>query len=134
MPIVKDLIISAIKTKFKKEKKKKYMSSDSSEDEANGKHEVESTRKHFKSLSVGNKPSPGSVIPNGSKIKVVGASGKVYEADRYCPHKGVDMSKGQVIGDSILCPKHKWEFKLDGGGRCTTKSGYSLRACQVNDW
>ena len=56
-----------------------------------------------------------------------------YELDRYCPHKGADLSKGQVVGTTVICPKHKWGFDLKNGGVCPSKSGYSVHSCRI-DW
>eukprot|EP00123_Amoebidium_parasiticum_P009006 comp19150_c0_seq1/m.21827 comp19150_c0_seq1/g.21827 ORF comp19150_c0_seq1/g.21827 comp19150_c0_seq1/m.21827 type:complete len:357 (-) comp19150_c0_seq1:601-1671(-) len=54
--------------------------------------------------------------------------GKMYEVDRYCPHKGVDMmGKSQVRNGQLICLKHDWEFDLTGGGMCR-KKGKSINA------
>lgn len=58
---------------------------------------------------------------SATKIEVTTASGKKYEADRLCPHKGVDLVGGKVQGDNLICPKHKWEFDLAHGGVCVKK-------------
>ena len=42
-------------------------------------------------------------------------SGKIYLNDAYCPHLGAHVGRGgQVIGETIQCPFHKWTFKGDG--------------------
>jgi nitrite reductase/ring-hydroxylating ferredoxin subunit len=44
-------------------------------------------------------------------------SGKVSVLDARCAHLGTDLGRGCVIGESIRCPYHHWEFGLDG--RCS---------------
>ena len=31
-----------------------------------------------------------------------------------CPHKGVELHKGEVHGNNLVCPYHGWEFNSDG--------------------
>ncbi|KAG2180164.1 hypothetical protein INT43_003953, partial [Umbelopsis isabellina] len=70
----------------------------------------------------------------GSKIHVLTTSGQAYECERYCPHKGVDLvTWGQVVGNSLVCTKHNWNFALDKGG-ANNKGSKSLHACKINDW
>eukprot|EP00439_Symbiodinium_sp_Y106_P086270 s218_g32.t1 len=46
-----------------------------------------------------------------------GADGKVAVLDAFCPHMGAHLgSGGQVIGNSIRCPFHGWDF--DRHGQC----------------
>jgi nitrite reductase/ring-hydroxylating ferredoxin subunit len=40
----------------------------------------------------------------------------VVVSDR-CPHRGASLSLGAVVGDSVQCPYHGWEW--DGTGACT---------------
>ena len=55
---------------------------------------------------------------NGHKVMVYrGESGKVHCLDAFCPHMGVDLSLGKVIGEEIRCFFHHWKF--DSGARCT---------------
>lgn len=46
-----------------------------------------------------------------------GESGQVSVLDAHCPHLGADLSAGgRVVGDTIACPFHNWQFA--GDGRC----------------
>lgn len=40
--------------------------------------------------------------------------GQVYAMEDACPHKGVELHKGKVKGDRLVCPYHGWEFDPDG--------------------
>lgn len=63
---------------------------------------------------------PGAVIPVKVWQQPIAvyrdASGKLYAMEDACPHKGVEMHKGQVKGDRLTCPYHGWEF--DPTGNC----------------
>jgi UDP-MurNAc hydroxylase len=51
---------------------------------------------------------------------VVEAGGKKFSIQRFCPHQGADMSEGWVEeGRYLVCPRHRWQFDLHEGGRCT---------------
>ncbi len=44
-------------------------------------------------------------------------SGSAHVLDAYCPHLGAHLGEGgRVIGESIRCPFHGWQF--DGSGAC----------------
>ena len=43
--------------------------------------------------------------------------GQVHALQDACPHRGVALSGGKVVGDQIQCPFHGFEF--DPNGRCT---------------
>ncbi len=43
-----------------------------------------------------------------------GVSGKVYALDAFCPHMGVDLGLGKVIGEHIRCLFHHWQFNAAG--------------------
>lgn len=45
-----------------------------------------------------------------------GQSGKVYALDAFCPHMGVDLGLGQVVGENLQCHFHHWQY--DRRGRC----------------
>lgn len=43
-------------------------------------------------------------------------SGQLHAIENACPHKGVELHKGKVQGEHLLCPYHGWEF--NGAGEC----------------
>lgn len=54
------------------------------------------------------------VILNGVPIVLFRHSGGVSALDDQCPHRLVELSKGQVIQDTLQCPYHGWRFGADG--------------------
>lgn len=42
--------------------------------------------------------------------------GEVQALSPYCPHRGADLSLGQVVNGKLVCPYHGWEF--DSCGTC----------------
>jgi renierapurpurin 18,18'-hydroxylase len=42
------------------------------------------------------------------------AQGQIQAVADRCPHKGVSLHKGSVVGDRIVCGYHGWEFGTDG--------------------
>jgi renierapurpurin 18,18'-hydroxylase len=42
--------------------------------------------------------------------------GQLHALENVCPHKGVDLHTGDVVGDRLVCGYHGWEF--DGSGVC----------------
>ena len=51
------------------------------------------------------------------------ASGKAVVLDAHCAHLGADLGQGCVVGESIQCPFHNWQYAADG--RCTKIPGLS---------
>ncbi|XXF81079.1 Rieske 2Fe-2S domain-containing protein [Myxococcaceae bacterium GXIMD 01537] len=50
---------------------------------------------------------------------VVSVGSKRYSTQRFCPHQGADLSEGWVEeGRYLVCPRHRWRFDLEDGGRC----------------
>ncbi|MEO0396530.1 MAG: aromatic ring-hydroxylating dioxygenase subunit alpha [Cyanobacteria bacterium P01_A01_bin.137] len=42
------------------------------------------------------------------------ADGAVSALADACPHKGVELHRGEVHGNNLVCPYHGWEFNSDG--------------------
>jgi nitrite reductase/ring-hydroxylating ferredoxin subunit len=63
---------------------------------------------------------PGRVVrwdlPGRSFAVYRGAEdGEVHALEAHCAHMGTHLAHGQVVGDSLRCPLHHWEWKGDGG-------------------
>src|SRR5688500_7382734 len=59
-------------------------------------------------------PQPATLL--GVKLVVYrDKQGRVAVQSRRCPHRGGDLSRGEVHASSIACPYHGWEFASDGG-------------------
>lgn len=46
-----------------------------------------------------------------------GGSGEVSVLDAHCAHLNADLGRGTVVGDTLRCPFHQWQY--GGDGRCT---------------
>ena len=65
----------------------------------------------------------GSVSHKPRELKVFGTKlvayrgkvdNEVHILDAYCPHMGGDLCGGEVKGNSVVCPFHKWSWGSDG--------------------
>jgi 3-ketosteroid 9alpha-monooxygenase subunit A len=45
-----------------------------------------------------------------------GEDGQIRILDAWCPHMGADLGIGQIVGNSIACRFHGWQF--GGDGKC----------------
>ncbi|KAI3633256.1 hypothetical protein MIR68_008794 [Amoeboaphelidium protococcarum] len=82
------------------------------------------------------------VSPSNSQRLIINTASGKFECDRLCPHKQADLSTGWLdIEDQtvLVCPKHKWKFKLDSqSGVCVKNNGkhpcsnYTLNATRIN--
>ena len=45
-------------------------------------------------------------------------TGKLHALENACPHKGVELDRGEVQGSNLACPYHGWEF--NGEGKCVS--------------
>lgn len=60
----------------------------------------------------------GTIKPftvKGREIAIANLSGSFYAIGRKCPHLGGDLSKGNLDGTTIACPRHHARFDLTTG-------------------
>jgi len=61
---------------------------------------------------------------------IVEVDGRKYSVRRYCPHQGGDLSFGWVEeGRFLVCPRHRWQFDILQGGRCTSNATHIGAVC-----
>jgi len=76
-------------------------------------------RSWFPVARIADLDSPQRATLLGEKLVVWrDRNGKVSVQSRRCPHRGGDLSRGEVHASSIGCPYHGWEFGSEGGA-CT---------------
>ncbi|WP_408890207.1 Rieske 2Fe-2S domain-containing protein [Myxococcus faecalis] len=64
---------------------------------------------------------------------VVTVGHRRFSVQRFCPHQGADLSEGWVEeGRYLVCPRHRWQFDLEDGGRCAM-NGSTLCAESVSE-
>ncbi|MDD5082491.1 MAG: Rieske 2Fe-2S domain-containing protein [Dehalococcoidales bacterium] len=66
-----------------------------------------------------------AVAAAGREFLLVRIGGQYYVADKRCPHMGGDLSRGQLQGTVVTCPRHGSQFDLQDGHvvRWTTWTG-----------
>ncbi|MCV7422470.1 Rieske 2Fe-2S domain-containing protein [Mycobacterium yunnanensis] len=73
-------------------------------------------RSWFPVARIADLDSPQRATLLGVKLVVYrNASGHVAVQSRRCPHRGGDLSIGEVLTTSIACPYHGWEFDSVAG-------------------
>ena len=60
------------------------------------------------------RPLPARLL--GRELVVWRAGAGVAVAQRYCAHRGADLSAGRVVGEGLRCGFHGWTYGADG--RC----------------
>ncbi|KAI7865563.1 hypothetical protein BDF14DRAFT_1823221 [Spinellus fusiger] len=134
LPLVRDLMRRAVDPEWEKNSEPVKSKSEKSDKRVKNEKNEESSVDLVGSLgSLSAKPSTGRAIEpvSANRIRVRTAQG-VYECNRFCPHKGVDLvTWGNVMGNILVCTKHNWKFGLDGQDM---GKGKNINACKVNDW
>ena len=66
-----------------------------------------------------------SVEVYGRRLALFIIDGDVVCVDERCPHAGGRLSRGQLCGSVVKCPRHGWRFDLVDG-RCLSDPRYEL--------
>ena len=68
----------------------------------------------------------------GLRVAVFRHSGEIVALSGRCPHAGGPLGLGWIEEGEVVCPLHRWRFRLKDG-RCTTMSGYPVHRfrCEV---
>lgn len=68
----------------------------------------------FKSSELKNKQVKSATICGQHLVFFRTESGAIHSMDGFCPHMGVDLGIGKVIGEKLQCFFHHWEFNQTG--------------------
>src|SRR4051794_12650214 len=66
-----------------------------------------------------------AVEVSGLRVALYRAGPEIVALADRCPHAGGSLGQGWVEEGEVVCPLHRWRFKL-GDGRCTTMRGQGV--------
>ncbi len=75
-----------------------------------------------------------SIEALGLRLAVFRVGSDVVALSGRCPHSGGSLGHGWVEENEVVCPLHRWRFRLSDG-RCTTVRGEAVHRfrCEVRD-
>ena len=73
-----------------------------------------------------------SLDASGIRLAVFRSGGDLVALCGRCPHSGGSLGHGWIEDGEVVCPLHRWHFRLSDG-RCTTIRGESVHRfrCEV---
>lgn len=51
----------------------------------------------------------------GKQLALFNVEGKVHAMDNLCPHRGGPLGDGPLMGTTVTCPWHGWQFDCTNG-------------------
>ncbi len=66
----------------------------------------------------------------GARIAVFNVGGKFWATDDTCKHRGGSLGTGQLDGNIVTCPLHKWQYDVTTGA-CETNPQEKLDTVPV---
>ena len=67
---------------------------------------------------------------SGLSVAILRDGGTVAALMDRCPHSGGSLGQGWVEESEVVCPLHRWRFRLSDG-RCTTIRGEGVHRFRV---
>ncbi|MBI2377712.1 MAG: Rieske 2Fe-2S domain-containing protein [Deltaproteobacteria bacterium] len=58
---------------------------------------------------------PVRVTAEGHAFAVVRTGHEVHVLDDECPHRGASLGQGTLEGGALVCPLHRWSFRISTG-------------------
>jgi nitrite reductase/ring-hydroxylating ferredoxin subunit len=65
-------------------------------------------------------------------LAVLQHEGAFHAVDDKCPHRGAQLSQGELAGGLLVCPLHHFKFDLKKAGRCVMPRHLKLRSFPVS--
>jgi len=69
---------------------------------------------------------------DGHDIALYNVDGKYYATDDFCKHRGGHLGEGHLLGTTVTCPLHFWQYDITDG-RCTSHPNGDIRAYPVTE-
>ena len=76
-------------------------------------------------------PGTGKVVEVGGKpIAIFNCDGIFYAVDNTCVHRGGPLGEGSLVGSTVTCPWHGWEYDVSSGA-CQTNPAVKVQKFDV---
>ncbi|MBM4123656.1 MAG: Rieske 2Fe-2S domain-containing protein [Nitrospira sp.] len=76
-------------------------------------------------------PGSGMVTEaNGQSIALFNVAGTFYAIDNDCVHRGGPLGEGELVGETVSCPWHNWQYDVKTG-RSLTNPSACVKSYQV---
>ena len=71
---------------------------------------------------------------DGTRLAVYRVGEEIYALSGRCPHANGPLGRGWIEDGEVVCPLHRWRFRLSDG-RCTTVRGHDVHRfiCEVRE-
>ncbi len=70
------------------------------------------------------------VVQEGFKVFLCNVNGNIYAYEDRCAHQGVELSRGCLKGNVLICSAHEWEYDVCSGQGVNPKGAW-LKALPV---
>jgi len=58
------------------------------------------------------------LVAAGRVIALFNVDGQFHALDGVCPHAGGPLGDGTLVGTTVTCPWHGWQFDVTSGHHC----------------